>query len=94
LPVHRQPPIHHARQSVQNPKALLFLIDYARQQRIKIWEEARVVEDDGDLITRLMPPGYTARRAGDPFHRLGLGRKLSAAHSATLRGRRRGGNAG
>jgi hypothetical protein len=54
-------PIHHARQSVRSPKALLFLINYARQQRINIWGKARVVEDDADLITRLMPPGYTAR---------------------------------
>jgi predicted pyridoxine 5'-phosphate oxidase superfamily flavin-nucleotide-binding protein len=45
----------------ENPKALLFLIDYAQQQRIKIWGEARVVEDDADLITKLMPQGYAAR---------------------------------
>jgi hypothetical protein len=43
-----------------NPKAHLFLIDYATRQRIKIWGEARVVEDDA-LIARLMPEGYKAR---------------------------------
>ncbi len=44
-----------------NPKAFLFLIDYARRQRIKIWGEARVVEDDPELVRSLMPEGYKAR---------------------------------
>lgn len=44
-----------------NPKAHLFLIDYANRRRIKIWGRARVVEDDADLIVRLMPEGYGAR---------------------------------
>ena len=44
-----------------NPKAYLFLIDYAHKQRIKIWGEARVVEGDAELIAKLMPPGYKAR---------------------------------
>lgn len=43
----------------ENPKAYLFLIDYARRQRIKIWGTARVVEDDPALIERLRPVGYT-----------------------------------
>ncbi len=46
----------------ENPKAYLFLIDYARRQRIKIWGMARVVEDDPALIERLRPEGY----AGTP----------------------------
>jgi predicted pyridoxine 5'-phosphate oxidase superfamily flavin-nucleotide-binding protein len=45
-----------------NPKAHLFLIDYAQRQRIKIWGEARVVEDDAELLANLMPVGYNARR--------------------------------
>ena len=45
----------------ENPKAHLFLIDYAHQQRIKIWGEARVVEGDAELTERLMPQGYKAR---------------------------------
>jgi uncharacterized protein len=45
----------------ENPKAHLFLIDYATRQRVKIWGEARVVEGDADLIEQLMPPGYRAR---------------------------------
>jgi predicted pyridoxine 5'-phosphate oxidase superfamily flavin-nucleotide-binding protein len=44
-----------------NPKAFLFLIDYAHRQRIKIWGEARVVEDDPELVQSLMPEGYKAR---------------------------------
>ena len=45
----------------ENPKAHLFLIDYAHQQRIKIWGEARVVEGDAELTERLMAQGYKAR---------------------------------
>ena len=45
----------------ENPKAYLFLIDYARRQRIKIWGTARVVEDDAALTASLMPGGYKAR---------------------------------
>ena len=44
-----------------NPRAHLFLIDYGRRRRIKIWGTARVLEDDPQLIERLMPPGYKAR---------------------------------
>ena len=44
-----------------NPKAHLFLIDFAQRRRVKIWGEARVVEDDAELTTRLMPDGYKAR---------------------------------
>lgn len=45
----------------ENPQAHLFLIDYARQSRVKIWGTARVVEGDADLTARLMPEGYKAR---------------------------------
>jgi predicted pyridoxine 5'-phosphate oxidase superfamily flavin-nucleotide-binding protein len=44
-----------------NPKAHLFLIDYAQRRRVKIWGEARVVEGDAELTARLMPDGYRAR---------------------------------
>ena len=44
-----------------NPKAHLFLIDYAQRKRVKIWGEARVVEGDDALTGRLMPEGYKAR---------------------------------
>jgi hypothetical protein len=44
-----------------NPKAHLFLIDYMNRRRVKIWGEAKVVEGDAELLTRLMPQGYRAR---------------------------------
>jgi predicted pyridoxine 5'-phosphate oxidase superfamily flavin-nucleotide-binding protein len=44
-----------------NPKAYLFLIDYARRRRIKIWGTARVVDDDPALMDALMPADYPAR---------------------------------
>lgn len=45
----------------ENPKAILFLIDYHVQQRVKLWGEARVVENDPALMTKLFPSGYDAR---------------------------------
>jgi uncharacterized protein len=45
----------------ENPRVCLFLIDYARRRRIKIWGEARVVEGEAELTARLMPRGYAAR---------------------------------
>ena len=47
----------------ENPKAHLFVIDYARQRRIKLWGTARVVEGDPELQARLMPVDYRARSA-------------------------------
>jgi uncharacterized protein len=44
-----------------NPKAYLFLIDYAHRRRIKIWGTARVVEATEALLKKLMPEGYKAR---------------------------------
>jgi predicted pyridoxine 5'-phosphate oxidase superfamily flavin-nucleotide-binding protein len=44
-----------------NPKAQLFLIDYANRRRIKVWGTARVVEGDEALLRRLMPQDYRAR---------------------------------
>lgn len=45
----------------ENPKAHLFLIDYANRRRIKLWGTARVVEGDEPLMRRLMPADYRAR---------------------------------
>lgn len=45
----------------ENPRAFLFLMDYAARRRIKIWGKARVVEGDAALMARLMPTGYAAR---------------------------------
>jgi uncharacterized protein len=45
----------------ENAKAYIFLMDYAHRRRVKIWGEARVIEDDHALRRSLMPRGYRAR---------------------------------
>lgn len=45
----------------ENPKAFIFLMDYARSRRIKLWGDARVVEDDPALLDRLRDPSYSAK---------------------------------
>ncbi len=45
----------------ENPKANIFLMDYSHRRRVKIWGEARVVDDDPALLQSLMPQGYKAR---------------------------------
>jgi predicted pyridoxine 5'-phosphate oxidase superfamily flavin-nucleotide-binding protein len=45
----------------ENPKANIFIMDYAHRRRVKLWGEARVVEDDPALLASLMPAGYKAR---------------------------------
>jgi hypothetical protein len=45
----------------ENPRAFLFLMDYARRRRIKIWGRARVVEDDPVLLAELAREAQGAR---------------------------------
>jgi len=45
----------------ENPKAQLFLIDYATRRRIKIWGEVRVVSGDAALLAAMTPERYRAR---------------------------------
>ncbi|MBN9584633.1 MAG: pyridoxamine 5'-phosphate oxidase family protein [Afipia sp.] len=45
----------------ENAKAYIFLIDYVNRRRVKIWGEARVIEDDPALVASLMPKDYKAR---------------------------------
>ena len=45
----------------ENDRAFLFLMNYAERHRVKIWGRARVVENDPELLARLMPEGYDAR---------------------------------
>jgi predicted pyridoxine 5'-phosphate oxidase superfamily flavin-nucleotide-binding protein len=45
----------------ENPKAFIFLMDYAEAQRIKIWGTATVIEDDPDLFERLSDPAYPGK---------------------------------
>ena len=42
----------------ENPKAFLFLIDYANSRRVKLWGTARVVEGDAALLETLQDPEY------------------------------------
>jgi predicted pyridoxine 5'-phosphate oxidase superfamily flavin-nucleotide-binding protein len=44
-----------------NPKAFIFLMDYANSSRIKVWGTARVVEGDQSLNDKLRDPAYPAR---------------------------------
>lgn len=45
----------------ENPKALIFLMNYVNRQRIKIWGTARVVEGDSGLEDRLRELTYSAK---------------------------------
>ena len=45
----------------ENPRAYIFVMDYAHRRRVKLWGEARIVEDDPALLKSLMPRGYRAR---------------------------------
>jgi uncharacterized protein len=45
----------------ENPKAQIFIMDYAHRRRVKIWGEAEIIEDDAALTRSLMPQGYRAR---------------------------------
>ena len=45
----------------ENTKAHIFVMDYAHRRRVKIWGEARLVDDDPALLKSLMPVGYKAR---------------------------------
>jgi predicted pyridoxine 5'-phosphate oxidase superfamily flavin-nucleotide-binding protein len=42
----------------ENPKAFLFLMDYANRRRIKVWGAARVVEGDAALLEKLRDREY------------------------------------
>src|SRR3954449_9021433 len=45
----------------ENDRAYLFLIDFSRRQRIKLWGRARAVENDDALVANLFDHGYKAR---------------------------------
>jgi uncharacterized protein len=46
---------------VENDQAFLFLPDYTHRRRIKIWGRATIVENNPELMARLMPRDYQAR---------------------------------
>jgi uncharacterized protein len=45
----------------ENNKTFIFLMDYAHQQRVKIWGRAEVIENDPTLLKQLTDSAYTAR---------------------------------
>jgi predicted pyridoxine 5'-phosphate oxidase superfamily flavin-nucleotide-binding protein len=45
----------------ENDRVCLFLMDYARRRRVKVWGTARVVPASDELLAKLMPEGYRAR---------------------------------
>src|SRR5215212_4103205 len=45
----------------ENDRAYLFLTDFSRRQRIKLWGRARVVENDDALVAKLFDRGYKAK---------------------------------
>jgi uncharacterized protein len=45
----------------ENPRAMIFLMDYVNRRRVKIWGSAYVVENNPQLISRLLPEGYGRR---------------------------------
>jgi uncharacterized protein len=45
----------------ENPRAFIFLMDYANRRRIKLWGSARIIEGDPELMQRLTIEGYRGR---------------------------------
>lgn len=45
----------------ENPKAFIFLMDYAHTRRIKLWGTLRVVENDPLLLDRLRDTSYSGK---------------------------------
>ncbi len=45
----------------ENPKAFIFLMDYANRRRVKVWGTAEVIEGDDELLVRLQDSSYPAK---------------------------------
>jgi predicted pyridoxine 5'-phosphate oxidase superfamily flavin-nucleotide-binding protein len=45
----------------ENDRVCLFLMDYARRRRVKVWGTARVVSASDELVAALATPGYRGR---------------------------------
>lgn len=45
----------------ENDRAHIFILHFATQQRVKLWGRARVIENDTELMERLVDPAYKAR---------------------------------
>src|SRR3954451_4471428 len=70
----------------ENPKAFLFLMDYANSRRIKVWGTARGRGGRGPA--RKTPRPVVSRRggAGHPLRHRGVGRELPPAHPPAVLG--------
>lgn len=45
----------------ENPKAFIFLMDYANSRRVKLWGTAKVIEGDAVLEEKLRDPQYPGK---------------------------------
>jgi predicted pyridoxine 5'-phosphate oxidase superfamily flavin-nucleotide-binding protein len=45
----------------ENDRAHIFILHYATQQRLKLWGRAHVIEDDAELMERLVDRSYKAK---------------------------------
>jgi predicted pyridoxine 5'-phosphate oxidase superfamily flavin-nucleotide-binding protein len=45
----------------ENDRAFIFLMDYAKAARIKIWGRAKVIEDDPEILERVADPAREGR---------------------------------
>ena len=45
----------------ENPKAFIFLMDYARSRRVKLWGTLRIVEEDAELSEQLRDRSYPGK---------------------------------
>ena len=45
----------------ENPRAFIFLMDYANRQRVKLWGTAKVVEEDPALLEQLSDPDHSGK---------------------------------
>ena len=73
----------------ENDRVCLFLIDYERRRRIKVWGTAKIVPLDHksphEAFLRRLAGVSREARAGLPPSRDRVGRELSAAHPAKAR---------
>lgn len=44
-----------------NPKAFIFLMDYARSRRVKLWGTLRIVEEDAEILEQLRDRSYPGK---------------------------------
>ena len=44
----------------ENNRVFLFLMDYLHRRRLKIWGRAKVIDNDSELLAKLIVPDYSA----------------------------------